>query len=66
MRKKPEEVKKRTPVVIQCFGFEGYRCNCLNVIVPTECGKCKFKKLERDVTNGKRYPNRESNKHAES
>lgn len=50
------EKKDQEQPAVECFGFQRYKCSALNVIVPEECKRCKFKKREMDVTNGVRYP----------
>jgi hypothetical protein len=43
------------PSLIDCFSWNGYKCIELLADAPSECKKCRFKKPERDVTNGVRY-----------
>lgn len=46
-----------TAVDVNCFAYKGYGCAILkDVEVAEYCRKCRFKKPERDVTNGVRYP----------
>ena len=47
---------KRTE--IDCFALHGASCTILTDRYPTveECMRCRFRKPERDVTNGRTYP----------
>lgn len=40
----------------ECFAYGWKECLILRVPVPQGCVKCKFRKREREVTCGRRYP----------
>ena len=42
---------------IRCFALKGSRCTALDVLPSYDrCMACKFRKEEREVTGGRRYP----------
>lgn len=47
---------EKKEAVSKCFARRGKECLLLeDVEIPKYCKACRFKKPERDVTNGKRY-----------
>lgn len=44
------------PKRVACFGWTGYGCSILRADAPRDCDKCSFRKPEREVTDGIRFP----------